>query len=188
MGLKLSLGSIARVNFIRTGGDIVELETSQVKTYTLNSPDEFFDGLMDNKAYTADVKLYARMKKRHAYFVAGVFTAVKMQWTITGQRKCENGIWAKVPVSEIMAMPLGGLVDPSIEPLRNVNSEVKRIMEVASELAFRPDELEGDDVDEDENEADAYLRDIDENDSSNEEDGVGKKMGILRILIHLFKI
>ncbi|TKA81490.1 hypothetical protein B0A49_00542 [Cryomyces minteri] len=138
-GLGLALGSLFGVNFARSNEERVQLESQEVKQYTLDGPDDVFDLLMENDLYAADVqKLLTTTKKRHAYLVTGFLTTSGTLWTRTKGHSRTQEFNVAFPVSQIAGSGLlpSELTDPSFEPSRTMKTEQHTEMHVVDEEIF----------------------------------------------------
>lgn len=136
-GLSVVLGSLFGINLARTNEERVQLESQSVKQYALSNPDDFFDLLMAEDLYAADVqKLLANTKRGHAYLVTGFLTTCGTLWTRTNGKSQTAGFSVTVPVAEIVGVPQSALVDPTVNPYRTAKTGLQRQMHVADEEIF----------------------------------------------------
>lgn len=143
-GLRLALGVLLGIDLGRAKHTTVELEAAEVKTYVLSNPDAVFDQLMANAYYAADVqRLFAGLRKRHAFFVTGFLTTSGATWTRRLSEERARALNAGIPVATIAAAAGGlppvipsELVEPTIEPSHKVRGSVQQTMRVEQEHIF----------------------------------------------------
>lgn len=135
-GLGLSLGLLFGVNVARSNGDKLELESEEVKQYTLNSPDDIFDMLMENDLYATDVqKLLTTSKRSHGYLVTGFMTTTGTLWTRTKEQSRTKGVAVTLPISQLVpGLPLQ--LDPGIEPSQTTTAGRETAMHISEEQIF----------------------------------------------------
>jgi hypothetical protein len=74
-GIKLALTSFFGIDFAKSAYQKAELESTEVKQYSLKQPHQVFDHLMTNSEYQADVvALLNEARRSKAYMVVGFLT------------------------------------------------------------------------------------------------------------------
>lgn len=119
-------------------GQKVDLQTKEVRRYTLNNPGEYFNALMKDELYERDVRAFLK-ETGQAYLVIGFLTTSNATWTHDGSGSSSLEVQAKAPVSMVAAgfgVPLPPVVDPSFTIKRNAGYEANAHHESPDEEIF----------------------------------------------------
>ena len=106
----------------------VKLETKEVRRYTLNNPELYFNTLMTDELYERDVRaLISKTKWGEAYLVIGFLTTSNATFDRTSNHNTGFEGHGRVPVTEILgAPPLPGLdLDPELVAKMNLDRKLE---------------------------------------------------------------
>lgn len=109
-GLTVQLSALLSFNLSRTKGETRRLESELVKKYTLQSPQVYFQQLMQDDDYAQDAReLIASTSSGRVYLVTGFITASEATWTIENTASSGNGFNATIPIGIAAGLPSPGL-------------------------------------------------------------------------------
>ncbi len=120
-GLGAALGAFFEVNTSHSKQEEAELQTKEVKQYSLENPTDYFDDLIENENYQADLKKFLlTVKRRRGYLVTGFLTTTEAILKRTTGNSSEDSFTATIPTDLALAaagVPVPpGLTNPSITP------------------------------------------------------------------------
>ena len=132
-GLGAALGAIFEVNTSHSNQEEAELQTKEVKQYSLENPTDYFDDLIENEYYQNDLKKFLlTVKRRRGYFITGFLTTSKAVFKRTTGNNSEDSFTATIPTDlalEAAGVPVPlGLTNPSISPHQASSMSRKREM------------------------------------------------------------
>ncbi|KAF2842360.1 hypothetical protein M501DRAFT_998642 [Patellaria atrata CBS 101060] len=134
-GISFGLTAFFGLDFARGHDNHTGLESQQVKRYTLNNPEMYFEKLMTNTQYAEDVTKILQNHGR-AYLVIGFLTTTGTVWRLRNDETRTTGFSVTAPLSVLSAVPLPGLLDPSINPSITTGIKHERTMQVVEEEIF----------------------------------------------------
>jgi hypothetical protein len=81
-GVQASLSELFRIEFDRSAGNSIRLESELVKRYSLVDPERRFAELLEHPQYAAEVSsLLAKRRSRRGYLVTGFMTTTNSTWS-----------------------------------------------------------------------------------------------------------
>ncbi|KAF2095593.1 hypothetical protein NA57DRAFT_59582 [Rhizodiscina lignyota] len=122
-GFGAGVGEFLGLQFDTDTKETVVMHPKSVDEYRLQNPDEFFEELMDDQHYRADVKKFLLATKgKKGYFVTGFLTTSDASWERTTDSSSSDKVNAKIPVKTALtaAGASPGLIpaealDPSVD-------------------------------------------------------------------------
>ena len=140
-GLGAALGAIFEVNTSHSYQEEAELQTKEIKQYSLENPTDYFDELIENEYYQTDLKKFLlTVKRRRGYFITGFLTASEAVFKRTTRNNSEDSFTATVPTDLALGaagVPVPpGLTNPSITPHQASEMSRKREMVLGENEIF----------------------------------------------------
>jgi hypothetical protein len=130
-----ALTAFLGLDFVRTENERADLESKEVKQYSLKQPKKVFDYLMTDAGYAKDtLRLPRESGNSKVFMVSGFLTTTGTLWTLSSTSQHTTGFTVTVPVSVAAGVLVPGLTDPSVSPQYKTEGSISRSMFTAEEI------------------------------------------------------
>ncbi|MCJ1399148.1 hypothetical protein MMC11_002350 [Xylographa trunciseda] len=134
-GVNFALTSFFGIDLASSATQKAELESMEVKQYSLKQPFQIFQHLMKDPNYGRDVlALLNESWRGKAFMVVGFLTTSGSVWKLDNRRSLTTALTANVPVSMFAGTP--SALDPAVSPRQSATNSQSRTMSVAQEEIF----------------------------------------------------